>query len=144
MIWRRRRRTGDGEPAGETPPALPAHDPQEMLNAWLRALTIVGEHHTPAQAMELIAMVNQPQTISVQIRTPLPPDDAQALNDSLAWQHEARSRQAGVHLLVETLLIRWLAEATGQTWSQIVQRLALELHNTLPPGPYPSGDPNDA
>lgn len=49
----------------------------------------------------------------MQIRTPLPPDDAQALAESLAWYAEVRSRQAGLNLLVEGLLIGWLAKATG-------------------------------
>lgn len=55
--------------------------------------------------------------MQVAIRTPLPPDDAQARRDSLAWQHQARSRQAGVNLMIEDRLIRWrwLAEATGQS-----------------------------
>lgn len=44
----------------------------------------------------------------------------------------ARSRQAGVNLMVEDRLIRWLAEATGQSWSDIVQRLARDLNDLLP------------
>lgn len=139
MIWRRRR-TGDGAPSDDTPPALPAHDPEEMLNAWLRALTILGEHHTPAEALELIAQVNQPPTVSIELRGPLVPEDAQALDALLAWNKEARSRQDGVH--VETHLIRWLTDATGQTWNEIVQRLARELPRTLPPRPHRPGDTN--
>jgi hypothetical protein len=34
---------------------------------------------------------------------------------------------------VENLLIGWLIEATGQTRSQILQRLALKVDNLLPP-----------
>jgi hypothetical protein len=135
MGWLRRRGVVDREPSRVDEPAepLPVHDPRAMLEDWLRALTIVGEGHAPAEALALLARVNQPQTVQVRIRTPLPPEDAQALRDSLAWQHEARSRQAGVNLMVEDRLIRWLAEATGQSWSEIVQRLARDLNTVLPP-----------
>lgn len=136
MGWFRRRAAdadrGHGQ-VGQAAEPLPAHDPRAMLDDWLRALTVVGEGHTPADALALIAQVNQPQTVQVRIRTPLPSEDAQALRESLAWQHEARSRQAGVNLLVEDRLIRWLAEATGQSWSEIVQRLARDLNGVLPP-----------
>lgn len=142
MIGRRRRGTGDGPSSGDSSPALPAHDPEEMVNAWLRALTILGEHHTPAEALELIAQVNQPPTVSIELRGPLVPEDAQALDALLAWDKEARSRQVGVHLLVETQLIRWLTEATGQTWHEIVQRLARELPRTPPPGSQPPDETN--
>lgn len=83
--------------------------------------------------MELIAQVNQPSTLQVRIRTPLPRDDAQALTESLAWHADVRSRQAGVNLLVEELLISWLAEASGQDRSAIVQRLALAVERLVPP-----------
>ena len=83
--------------------------------------------------MALIAQINQPRSLSMQIRAPLPPDDAQALDESLAWYAEVRSRQAGLNLLVEGLLIGWLAEASGQDRSAVVQRLALTLEKLLPP-----------
>jgi hypothetical protein len=38
-----------------------------------------------------------------------------------------------VHLLVEGTLIDWLAEATGQDRSAVVQRLALKIERLLPP-----------
>ena len=46
-------------------------------------------------ALDLIAKVNQPGKAFLQIRTPLPPDDARVLHEGLAWLHEVRSRQAG-------------------------------------------------
>jgi hypothetical protein len=81
---------------------------------WLRSLTISAQPGmTPEEAVALITQVTRPRTLSMQIRTPLPPDDAQALAESLAWYAEVRSRQAGLNLLVEGLLIGWLAKATG-------------------------------
>lgn len=119
-------------PLGQRPP-LPPIDPRELMNDWLRSLTIVGEGTSIEDTLALIATVNQVGTHTVPIRTPLPPDDAHALESVLAWNNEIRSRQAGVNLLVEQFLIRWLAEATGQTWNQIVQRLALTIEELLPP-----------
>jgi hypothetical protein len=67
------------------------------------------------------------------IRTPLPPDDAHALDETLAWYAEIRSRQVGLNLLVESLLIGWLADAAGQDRSAVIQRVALSVENLLPP-----------
>lgn len=120
-------------PLGQRPP-LPAIDPRELMNEWLRSLTIMGEGKTIDETLALIAKVNRVGTHTVPIRTLLPPDDAQALESVLAWNNEIRSHQAGVNLLVEQLLIHWLADASGQTWNQIVQRLALTIEELLPPG----------
>ncbi|MGW4527866.1 hypothetical protein [Amycolatopsis sp. NPDC004378] len=120
-------------PAGVRP-QVPRPSPRAMAEDWLRALTISGQPgQTPEQALALIAQVNQPRSLSMQIRTPLPHDDAQALDESLAWYAEVRSRQAGLNLLLEGLLIGWLADATGQDRSAIIQRLALTMENLLPP-----------
>lgn len=113
-------------------PRVPRPSPRAMAEDWLRSLTISGEPGTtPERALELIARVNQPGTLSMQLRTPLPPDDAQALDETLAWYADVRSRQAGVNLLVEGLLIGWLAEATGQDRGAILQRLALAVEELL-------------
>lgn len=55
------------------------------------------------------------------------------LEETLDWYNDVRSRQAGGNLLVEGLLIGWLAEATGQDRSSSIQRLALAVENLLPP-----------
>lgn len=119
-------------PLGQRP-LPPAIDPRELLGDWLRSLTIIGEGKSIDDTLALIAKVNRVGVHNVPIRTPLPPDDRQAMESVLAWNSEIRSRQAGVNLLVEQLLIRWLCEATGQTWSQVVQRLALTIEDLLPP-----------
>lgn len=115
-------------------PRVPRPSPRSMAEDWLRSLTISGQPGTtPQQAMELIAQINQPRTLGVQIRTPLPTDDAQMLEETLHWYNDVRNRQAGVNLLVEGLMIGWLAEATGQHRSAIIQRLALTVEKLLPP-----------
>jgi hypothetical protein len=91
-------------------PRLPRPSSREMAEDWLRTLTISSEPGTtPQQAVDLIAQVNRPRTLGVPIHTPLPRDDAQVLEETLAWYAEVASRQVGVNLLVEGLLIGWLA-----------------------------------
>ncbi|WP_101836011.1 hypothetical protein [Frankia canadensis] len=121
-------------PAGVRP-VVPRPSPRELAEDWLRTLTISGEPGiTPTRAVELMHQVNQPRKLGVRMRTPLPLEDVQVLEDTLAWHAEVRSRQIGLNLLVEDLLIGWLADATGQDRPAIVQRLALEIENMLPPG----------
>ena len=118
-------------PAGVRP-QVPRPSPRELAEDWLRTLTITGEPGITAdRAMEQIAQVNQPRSLGVRLRTPLAPDDAQVLEETVAWYAEVRSRQAGLHLLVEGLLIGWLADATGQDRGAIVQRLALAIEMML-------------
>jgi len=113
---------------------MPRRSPRELAEEWLRTLTITSEPGiTLEQAYDLIAQVNPPERLRVRMRTPLHADDAQALDELVAWYADVRSRQAGLHLVVEGMLILWLAEATGQSRTAIVQRLALEIENLLPP-----------
>lgn len=83
--------------------------------------------------MELIAQVNQPETVRLTFRTPLSPEDRRVLDDALAWISEQRSRQAGVNLLIESILIDMVAEATGQDRATVIQRLALKVERLTPP-----------
>lgn len=99
----------------------------------LRSLTLLGEGKSLEDTFALIAEVNHSGTHRVPIRTPLPEDDARALNDILAWYDTARDRQAKINLLVESFLIRWLADATGHTWSEVVQDLAKYINTAMPP-----------
>lgn len=81
----------------------------------MRTLTVSGEPGiTPRQAIALINQVNQPSSPQVRLRTPLSAEDARTLDEVQAWNADVRSRQAGVHLLIEGTLIDWLAEATTQ------------------------------
>ncbi|GAA1982942.1 hypothetical protein [Amycolatopsis minnesotensis] len=132
--WFRGSRGADDERGGENGgQQLPAIDPRELLNAWIRALTLLGEGRGPDETIASIAQANRPGRHLTALRTPLPADDARALDDVLAWLHEIRTRQAGVNILVEQLLIGWLSEATGRSWNEIVQQLAQEIGSMLPP-----------
>lgn len=136
MKWWRRRSGSDGDQVvgGGDPPSIPRPSSRTLAEDWLRALTITGEPGlTPQHAIALIEQVNKPETVQVRIRTPLPTEDARVLDETLAWYADVRSRQAGVNLLVEGLLIDWLAKATGQDRTAVVQRLALEVERLLPP-----------
>jgi hypothetical protein len=122
--------TGPQQSSRQPPPAI---DPHELRHSWLRILTVIGDGKGIDETLALIAKVNHAGTHTVPIRTALPAEDRQAIEDVMAWNHEIRNRQAGVNLLIEQLLIRWLSEATGQTWNQIVQRLALTIEQLPPP-----------
>ncbi|MBW4722378.1 hypothetical protein [Saccharothrix obliqua] len=99
--------------------------------------TIVGAAAVVAHArgglVAEVNQVNQPESVRVRLRTRLSAQDARVLDETLAWYADVRSRQAGVTLLVEGLLIDWLAEATGQNRAAVVQRLALAVERLLPP-----------
>ena len=102
----------------------------------MRALTLVvgsAPGTTPDQLIESIAQVNQPGVARVEISTPLPPHDAAVLERARAWNAEVRSNQAKANTLVDALLIGWLAEASGQSGAEVVQRLALAVEQLLPP-----------
>ncbi|WP_035920440.1 hypothetical protein [Frankia sp. QA3] len=114
-------------------PTVPRPSPRELAEDWLHTLTISGEPGIAAErAMELIAQVNQPRRLGVRMRTPLPLDDAQILEETLAWYAEVRCRQAGLHLLLEGFR-GWLADAAGQDRGAVVQRLALTVETVLSP-----------
>jgi hypothetical protein len=69
----------------------------------------------------------------VAISTPLSPADARALDDAMKWSARIRSDQAKANMLIDALLVQWLADATGQDRAAVVQRLALEVEARLPP-----------
>lgn len=109
-------------------------DPRDLMDQWLRALTILGETDKSPQArLDLIRDVNKPGRTDVTITTPLQPEEQRALTEAFAALNDLRSRQTGMHLMVEETLTGWLAEATGQTRAEIVQKLALAMDALMPP-----------
>ncbi len=102
----------------------------------MRALTLLVDSEPgtmPEQLIESIAHVNRPGVTRLEISTPLPPHDAAVLEQARAWNAQVRSNQAKANTLVDVLLIDWLAEASGRSRAEVVQRLALALEHLLPP-----------
>ncbi|WP_194893750.1 hypothetical protein [Catenulispora pinisilvae] len=117
-------------------PPLPQPTPRQLAEDWLRALTLTvtaDRGTTLEQLYQSIAEANQISAVQVELGTPLPPADARALDDAMAWTSRIRSDQAKANMLIDALLIQWLAEATGQDRAAVVQRLALEVEALLPP-----------
>jgi len=116
------------------PPSQPT--PRKLAEDWLRALTLTvsaDASTTLDQLYQSIAQVNQLGTARIALRTPLSQEDARALDAAMAWTNKIRSDQAKTNMLMDMLLITWLAEATGQDREAVVQRLALEVETLLPP-----------
>ena len=111
----------------------------------MRTLAIMFDGKTgtaPENVMQQLAQANQPAVHVLSIETPLSPRDARILADVQAWHGAIRSGQSGVNLLIESLLVQWLTEATGTPGPEIVQRLAVAVEKLLPPA-WPTEDPAD-
>ncbi|PWW53170.1 hypothetical protein [Actinokineospora spheciospongiae] len=67
----------------------------------------------------------------------VPVRDRVVIEEALRWQRVVRSRQKAVHTMVEFWLLRSLAEATGRSWEQVVQCLALDMERELDDPPAP-------
>lgn len=123
---------------------LEAKTQREIVDEWLRGLTILAGNDggcDPQELMAEIAAVNEVERIEVRLGTPLLPGDAQALAESQQVVSRLRGREATVHSMITLILIGWLAEATGTTRSQVLQRLALaidDLFSGPPPGQAPA------
>ncbi|MEU4807419.1 hypothetical protein [Actinosynnema sp. NPDC023587] len=152
--FRRRRRTrpGNGTPVEIDQAAvdselarLPQQTSREVAQDWLRGLTLLGEGgRTLQETLDLITEVNQVRAHVLALEGPLSARDSAVLLAGLEWTARARSRQAGVNLLVEGLLIEWLCQATGRTRTHVVQQLALEIDRRLPlEQPHADGDTTD-
>jgi hypothetical protein len=78
---------------------------------------------------------NQPGAVGIKLRGPVSEHDQQALAEGVAAMNTSRSRQAWLNHLIEAQLIIWLADATGQSRADIIQRLAIQLGSVIPPEP---------
>ncbi len=114
---------------------------RDLVNEWMRALTIVshGRGRRPAELLAEIAGVTQPETIQVRLVTPLLPGEKWMLDETQRAVTRLRSRETSVHMMITSVLVGWLAEATGQTRSDVLQRLSLTLDSALPPDDPPPG-----
>jgi hypothetical protein len=119
---------------------LDAKPMRETVHEWMAGLTIVSHAagRAPQELHAEIAKVNQPETVRLELVTPLLPGELRTLNETVRAVQQLRSRETSVHLLVTALLVGWLAEATEQSRSDVLQRLSLTLESVLlPPGENP-------
>jgi hypothetical protein len=106
---------------------------REIFEDWLRAITIMvhGGHRPPEELLAEIGAVNDVSTHSVTLVTQLLPGEARDLKEAQRAQNRLRSRETMAHAAVTLTLLRWCATASGQTPSDILQRLALTLDTLL-------------
>lgn len=107
---------------------------RDLCNEWLRALTIFTHSNGQSleQIMDEIRAVNQPESITVRLATPLPADDQRKIAESAHAVNILRSRETLIHMAITVQLVRWLSEATGRTQGDIIQDLALVIDRILP------------
>jgi hypothetical protein len=115
----------------EDPPwrRLDAKTQREIVNEWLRAMTILahGVGRPLEELLAEIAAVNEADTETVRLVSPLMPGEARDLQETGRAQSRLRSRETMVHALVAQILLGWCTTAFGQTRSEVLQRLAPEL-----------------
>jgi hypothetical protein len=115
---------------------LDAKTQREIVEDWLRGMTILAH---PAgrpieELLEEISEVNQTQTKPVRIVSPLLPGEAITLTETSRATNRLHGRETMVHALITQILVGWLAEASGQSRSEVIQRLALALDTWLADG----------
>ncbi|MEU4295006.1 hypothetical protein AB0E63_42860 [Kribbella sp. NPDC026596] len=92
------------------------HEWRQLFDDWIRAMTIFGEPWPePEEKVAMIAAVNQPGKISINLRGPLSEHDQQALAEGLAAMNTIRSRQAWLNQVIELQLIVWWPELPART-----------------------------
>jgi hypothetical protein len=112
---------------------LDAKTQREITEDWLRSMTILahGGHRPLAEVFAEIAEVNQIGAEQIRIITPLMPGELRDLTESARAQSRLHARETTVHALASQILLGWYAEATGQTRSEVLQRLSLLLNAWL-------------
>ncbi|GAA1770769.1 hypothetical protein GCM10009734_94350 [Nonomuraea bangladeshensis] len=102
---------------------------RELFEEWLRGMTIVAhaKGRSSEEIMAEIAAVNRHSEISLKLTTPLPPGEMRQIGETIRALNLLRSREASVHMDITMTLVRWLAEATEQTPSEVIQQLALTI-----------------
>jgi hypothetical protein len=106
---------------------------REIVEEWLRGVTILAHPHgrSMEEMLAEVAEVNQPQAVQVRIVTPLLPGEALMLSETTRSNRKLRGRETMVHAIVTQILVGWLAEASGQERSAVIERLALTLDTWL-------------
>jgi hypothetical protein len=101
---------------------------RELLDDWLAVLTLIGtQSELSDEEAELMARAIGRHSLDIELESTVSPRDNELLAEFTSAIGELFNRQAKVHWLVEERLIDLLGQATGESRSDIVQRLALEL-----------------
>lgn len=121
---------------GQADPAwrrLDATSLRKITEDWLRGMTILAhpQGHSVEELLAEIAKVNDVRADQLRIASSLLPGEAHDVTETIRATNRIRSRETGVHAHVTQILLGWLAEATGKTPSEILQRLALTLETWL-------------
>jgi hypothetical protein len=104
----------------------------EIAREWLAAMTVLAQSGRPLeQALAEIAAVTDAATATVRVTTPLPPGEKRDLEESARAFNQLRSRETLIHAMLTQVLLRWCAEATGETSEQVLQRLALQVERVI-------------
>jgi hypothetical protein len=74
-----------------------------------------------------IAAVNDTCAYEIWQMSPLKTGEARDLQENIRAQNRLRGRETMVHGMVTQVLLDWCATASGQTRSEVLQRLALRL-----------------
>ncbi|MEU8056035.1 hypothetical protein [Microbispora bryophytorum] len=91
-----------------------------------------GERST-AEITSEIAIANQVSGVKLTFPASTPLEELlRHGNDTLRALNQLHARENSVHLAVASLLVDSLADATGKTPSEVVQRLALAIEGLFP------------
>ncbi len=126
----------------EDPPwrRLDARTQRDIIEEWLRGMTVLahGSGRPMNELLAEIAAVNDVGSEAVRLVSPLMPGEARDLQETIRAHNRLRGRETMVHAIVSQVLLDWCATASGQTRSDILQRLALRLDAWLDePGSFP-------
>lgn len=108
---------------------LDAKTQRDIVGEWLRGMTILahGGGRPMNELLAEISAVNEAGTHAIRLVSPLMPGEARDLQENIRAQNRLRGRETMVHAIVTQILLGWCATASGQTPSDVIQRLALRL-----------------
>jgi hypothetical protein len=101
---------------------------RDSIDRWMRMLTVHGDKDLSRQEQtDLLRQVNPPISAHIAFSTKLTESEKHALADAVAQLGKRQTYETAAHLAIDELLIGWLAQATDQSRSEILQRLGLML-----------------
>jgi hypothetical protein len=113
-----------GPDQGEDLPAVPTV--VDVAGEVLANLTLVGEGgcRSSEETLRVLIAMNPPGQLSIRFDTPISSSDAERLREALKYIEDVETVHRSAHTVVELTLMDWLTQATGLTYSEVVQDLA--------------------